>query len=376
MGYENIFNEAYQNALKAKNLYLANAIEQEELTLLKRIGLSGWDEAERSRTYEQEVIPYWERFGYVPKQFWFELNGSRDHRMDPRFIPADLYYTGIMPYLTNGQQHYGLMNKGYLDYLFADVKRPETVILKIEGVYTDEKRNIIREEEAIGLCRERGGVLFLKLSAGSKSGKGIYIIEPAVCTDDEIRNIFKKAGSSFIVQEKIRQHQLVPRLNPSSVSTIRVVSLLMEDEVYIASAVLRVSSPEMPYVTVHDGGLYIEILEDGRLQTKVYDNNGGWPDRAKDSISDHVRIPSMERIYEDVRRIHPRVGHFKCVGWDFAVDECADPVMLEFNVFPGIDCSQVTCCKPIFGDKTDWILEDYFLHRTWAQNHRQDILIY
>lgn len=373
---ENIFNEAHLHAFETRKRYLSNALEQEESALLQHIGLDGWSIEERRLAYEQEVLPYWERFGLRPKRMWFELYGSRDHRMDPRSLPADLYYADLLPYMNNGLQHYGLMNKGYLDYLFHDVKRPETVVLKIEGIYCDAKRNLIQEKDAIRLCRERGGVLFLKRSISSKSGKGIFVFTPGTCTDEEICEIFENAGSSFIVQEKIRQHPRIESLNPASVSTIRILSLLLEDEVFVESAVLRVSSPDTPYVTVHDGGFYAEILEDGRLHAKVYDNTGAWFDHGRGSFDDGFVMPSMDRVYAEVRRIHPRLGHFKCVGWDFAVDDHGDPVMIEFNVFPGLGCSQMTCCKPIFGNETDWILEDFFLRRTWEQNHRQDVLIY
>ena len=374
--YENLYDTALRQARDTKRLYLTNALEQEASALLSNIGIKDWSAEDRRRSYEQEVLPYWKKFGLRPKKMWFELYGSREHKMDPRFMPADLYYNDIMPYLNNGLQHHGLMNKGYLDYLFSDVKRPETVALKTEGVYMDERRNIIREDDAIGLCMERGGVLFLKRSTGSKFGKGIFVFEPETRTESEIRGIFGEAGASFIVQRQIRQHPQVAKLNPSSVSTIRILSLFLDDEVTVESAVLRVSGPDMPYVTVHDGGFYAEILEDGRLYPKVYDNNGAWYDNGKGAFDSSFVMPSMDKVYDEVRRIHPRLAHFKCIGWDFAIDEQGEPVLIEFNVFPGIDCSQTACCRPIFGDKTDRILEDFYVHRTWEKNHRQDILIY
>ena len=374
--YEENYKSAFQNAVETKKLYLADALERESSSLLGRLDLSDWDEEQRRRAYEQDVLPYWEKFGQTPKQIWFELYGSRDHRMDPRFMPADLYYNDILPYMNNGMQQHGLMNKGYLDYLFSDVKRPETVALNIEGVYTDEKRNIISEDTLIDLCRERGGTLFLKRSTGSKGGKGITVFEPDSCTDEDISGIFRDAGSSFIVQEQIKQHPQIEKINPSSVSTIRILSLILDDKVSVESAVLRVSSPDMPYVSMHDGGFYAEILEDGKLYPKAYDNNGAWIDRQNAPFDDSFMVPFMDKVCDEVKRIHPRMAHFKCIGWDFAIDEDGDPILIEFNIFPGIDCSQLTCCKPIFGDKTDWILEDYFLHRTWEQNHRQNVLIY
>lgn len=149
----------------------------------------------------------------------------------------------------------------------------------------------------------------------------------------------------------------------------------MDDRVYIESAALRISPPDLPYVKIYSGGLSTEILEGGKLHPRVYSDNGAWYDDGNGLFDADFTIPSIDKIYDQVRRIHPRMGHFKCIGWDFAVDEGGDPVLIESNVFPSLGCTQITRCKPVFNEKTDWILEDYFQRRTWEKNHRQDILI-
>ncbi len=375
MLYEHAYNMSIRLAGKMKKLYLTSALVREERGHLKNIGYDGWDEGERKEKYRQDVLPYWKKFGITPKRFWFEYYGSRDHIMDPRFIPADIYYNEILPYINDGQQRPGLTNKAYLEYLFSDVKQPETVILKIEGTYYDKDRNIIDEEKAAAFCLERSGRLFLKVTFGTSGGGGIWVISPSEMSAGDIRKVFDEAGASFIVQEEIIQHPAFDKLNTSSVSTIRVISLLLEDKVYIESATLRVGSPNTPYVKVYDGGFNTEILEGGKLHPRVYSDNGKWFDNGKSLFDDSFTVPSLDRIYDEVRRIHPRMGHFKCIGWDFAVDLNGDPIMIEQNVFPSLGCAQITRCKPIFNERTDWILEDYYIRRTWAENHRQDLIL-
>ena len=375
MIYEKEYRDAVAFAIKAKKRYLSKALEDEEMLHLQNIGLEGWAEKDRQDAYREEVLPYWEKFGLAPKRFWFELYGSRDHRMDPRSLPADLYFTEILPYMNDGMQRPGLANKAYLDYLFSDVKQPGTVALRVEGIHYDRNRNIVSEEEAIALCLERDERLFLKRTVETSGGSGIYVIDPSESGPEDVRKIFSEAGASFIVQEGIRQHPVLSELNPSSVSTIRVLSLLMDDRVYIESAALRISPPDLPYVKIYSGGLSTEILEGGKLHPRVYSDNGAWYDDGNGLFDADFTIPSIDRIYDQVRRIHPRMGHFKCIGWDFAVDEGGDPVLIEPNVFPSLGCTQITRCKPVFNEKTDWILEDYFQRRTWEKNHRQDILI-
>ena len=373
--YEQAHSCMFSLARKTKKLYLTKALEAEEQEVLRSIGPDGWALKDRQEAYYGEVLPYWKKFGIRPKRFWFELYGSRDHRMDPRFLPADLYFNEILPYMNAGLQATGLMNKAYTDYLFSDVGRPRIVVMRIDGTYCDEKRNLIREEEAIGLCLERDTDLFVKVSVDSSGGRGIFVLTPSECTHDDVRRIFREAGASFVVQERIRQHPLLESLNPSSVSTIRVLSLLLDDQVYIESAALRISAPGTSHVKIHDGGITTEILPGGKLHTRVYSDLGRWFDHGKGIFDEGFAIPGMDKVYEEVKRIHPRMGHFRCIGWDFAVDAEGDPVLIEFNVFPALGSTQITRCKPVFNDKTDWILEDYFRRRTWEKNHRQDVLI-
>lgn len=375
MIYEQVYNGLYGLTRSVKKRYLAKALEEEALRSFENIDIDGWSLKEREEAYREVVLPYWNVFGKAPKRFWFEMIGSRDQIMDRRFLPIDLYYTEIIPYLNHGIQRAGLANKGYLDYLFSDVKRPRTVALKIEGIYYDEKRNIVGEDGALALCRENRGALFLKPSIEAARGDGIVVFTPADCSDDDIRSILRESGSSFIVQERVRQHPVLDSLNPTSVSTVRIYSLLMEDKVHIESAGLRVSAPGRAFVTVFDGGFYAEILEGGKLYPKVYSDIGEWYDHGNGIFDDSFAVPSMEKVYDEVRKIHPRMGHFKCLGWDFAIDEDGEPILLEFNGFPNLGCAQIARCKPVFNERTDWILEDIYLRRSWAKNHRQDFLI-
>ena len=122
MIYEKLYERSVRSALKRKKQYLANALEREERSYLRSVGIDDWPLEARKEAYHQEVLPFWERFGLRPKRFWFELSGSRDHVMDPRFLPSDLYYTEIMPYINDGLQRPGLANKAYLDYLFSEIQ--------------------------------------------------------------------------------------------------------------------------------------------------------------------------------------------------------------------------------------------------------------
>ena len=80
----------------------------------------------------------------------------------------------------------------------------------------------------------------------------------------------------------------------------------------------------------------------------------------------------MDEIREKTKELHYLIPHFRFVGWDFTVDENGDPILFEINTHPDATLIQIVTGKPLFGEKTDWILDDFYIQRTLEKNHRQN----
>ncbi|MBQ5428651.1 MAG: hypothetical protein IIT51_08870 [Oscillospiraceae bacterium] len=366
---ELIYGAALRTAGRTKEQHFRRWAEAFNRDLAEKI-VCGWDEKDRREQYRLAVLPYWKRYGRRPKSFWFELAGSRDHDMDPRYIPSDLYYLELLPYLNNFNFARATEDKNYLDLRFPDVKQAKTVCRRMAGEYYDGSMELIRRDDAVRLCREHPGTLFIKPSVYAGFGRGIRKFDPAVCTEKTIRDLFEETGVNFIVQEKIRQHASLAALNPDSVSTVRILSLFLDGKVSVTNMFLRVGVPGTDHVTV--GSEYnAEILPDGHVSPKVCLDEGRWLDsRSERVIAEDFVLPGAESLRALVQRIHPRVGQFKWIGWDLTVDEDGDPLLIEINTCPG-DSAQRVCGRPLFGELTDRVLEDYFFHRTLEKNQRK-----
>ena len=92
--------------------------------------------------------------------------------MDPRYIPSDLYYYELLPYLNNLPFYFALEDKNYLDLRFPDVKQAPTVCRRIAGEYYDETMALIGPDDAARLCMEREGALFIKPALYTAFGDG------------------------------------------------------------------------------------------------------------------------------------------------------------------------------------------------------------
>ena len=54
--------------------------------------------------------------------------------------------------------------------------------------------------------------------------------------------------------------------------------------------------------------------------------------------------------------------HFRLIGWDIAIDETNNPLIIEANLtMSGLDVIE-TISGPLFGEYTDLILDEVFNH--------------
>ncbi len=70
---------------------------------------------------------------------------------------------------------------------------------------------------------------------------------------------------------------------------------------------------------------------------------------------DGFEIPSYHEAVETVKRLHLQLPFFNLIGWDVAIDENGDPVVIEWNAKPGLSQSAY---GPGFGEYTERILKE------------------
>ena len=370
MGWEDRYYEALAGVISIKNEGMTEALSSEADQKLKIIGGQKISREE----YGSIIRPYWAKYGREPDAKWFELYGSRDGITDPRFIPDTMYYLELMPYLNNLQLWDAYHDKCQFDRFLPEVKQPETVCKRMAGVYYDSRMRQITRSEAIGLCREQSGDVVIKPSLYSSRGHGVEVVGNDRKTDEIIGRIFDETGMNFIAQKKVIQHPTFAKLCPDVVNTTRIMSVFIDGKVYITESAIRFGEKNMDHVSLEQGG-YICEAGDGVLNSKGLSGKQGWVDLNEKGITEPgFALAGFDKIYDEVRQIHPLLPHFRVIGWDFIIDEDCEPVMIEYNIVPGIT-PQLCCCKPIFGEMTDWILDDFFFHRTLEKTQQQGRLV-
>lgn len=170
-------------------------------------------------------------------------------------------------------------------------------------------------------------------------GKDVMLLE---YTDDTAaREYFRSIApdAHTVCEEFICQHSVLNTLNPYSVNTIRITSLLVDGEVEILSATLRCGAGADSITdNLSKGGIGAQI----DIETGIICAYG--KDFAMNSYSHHpvsgvqivgLQIPNWERAVAYVKQAHKRVPQCTLYGWDIAITEDGADIV-EANSKPGI----------------------------------------
>lgn len=277
------------------------------------------------------------------------------------YIPEEIYYPIIDMYFSNAFYASVYDNKNIYDLYFNDVPQAKTIIRYVNGVFLNDNYEIITKENAFFLCKKFEKII-LKPAIDSEGGRGILFLENTSENIDQQLATYFAANKNVIVQEIVQQHVVLNSIHKDSLNTIRIITLLLNNEIYPLSSILRMGRNGKKVDNASSGGVFCGINEDGSLKRMTYDCQGnsydGHPNGTK---IEGIILPNFTSAKELVKRLVPRVMHISSLcSWDLALDENGEYKLIEVNMsFGQLDFHQI-CNGPLFGDKTEEILELVF----------------
>ena len=267
---------------------------------------------------------------------------SRTGHFAKEYVPNNFYHCELVPRANIHRLQGALGDKNMCDYLLSGENIVHSILKNMNGYYYYEGRPV-SEEEAVNLCRNMDKVI-IKPSRESK-GKGVQLITVKNGISDvdgkSIGDLFKEYKKDFLIQECVKQHQRMAALNPTSVNTMRILSYRSGMEVLSIYSVVRIGRSGSVVDNQCKGGISTTIDQNGKLGKSAF---GGY---SKDNIVmtdsgitlDGYQLPSYDKAIEMVKRLHLKLPFFDIVGWDVAIQEDGEPVLIEFNSNPGLSQS-------------------------------------
>lgn len=202
------------------------------------------------------------------------------------------------------------------------------------------------EERFIDFLKRHKRIV-VKPDTGS-AGKGVEALE---YTDDLAAKQYFDTTTieePIICEEFIRQHDVLNQLNPYAVNSIRLVSLLHDNEVKILSATLKIGAGEEITDNLSRGGIGAQVDVDTGIVTtygKDFERNTytHHPVTGKQIIG--LQIPNWDMAVSIVKSAHKRLPQCLLYGWDIAITENGVDIV-EANNKPGCRIMQVADCVP------------------------------
>lgn len=297
-----------------------------------------------------------------PNLKYLSLYNYYNDTFDPRYIPDDMYYGTIDAYFNNGIDCFALDDKNFYNLYFPDISQPKTIARKNLDIYTDDSYNIITIDDVISKCLSEKSVI-IKQSTLSNGGDNIVFWYKANGIE-YLRHVLMRS-QNIIIQNIVEQHNEIGKVHPSSLNSIRMLTLTFNNQVHILSTIVRMGANGSNVDNGHSGGIFCGINDDGSFKDTAYTYMTG--DRFDDihpttkvKFRD-CHIPNFDECKSAVTRLAPRLCRIsRLTSWDLTVDKKGEPILIEVNLaYGGLFFHQIAN-GPVFGNLTRKIINEVF----------------
>lgn len=323
-----------------------------------------------TKEQKKEVVEYYKRLtGKKVSTLDHEYFYSRTGIYAKDYIPMGFFQAELVGRLNRMNHYNSYSDKNLDDVLLPNVKHPHYYLKNINGYYYFEGKPVSREE-AIELCKNLGDVIIKP----SKEYKGTGV--NAICIKNGMTNlngksigdVFKQYKKDFLIQEVVRQHDLIRALNPTSVNTLRMATYRSGMEILLVYAVIRIGRSGQVIDNQSAGGISAKINVDGTLGKYAFGKAGDDMLEKTDTgiVLEGYQIPSYNKAVEKVKELHYSLPLFDLIGWDISINEEGEPILIEWNGRPG---PSQTACGTGYGELTERIITEVWNRKNTVSYH-------
>ena len=291
---------------------------------------------------------------------------SRTGYFTKEYVPNNFYHCELVPRANVHKLQSAYGDKNMCDFLFPGENIAHSFLKNMNGYYYYEGKPV-SDDEALALCSNMENVI-IKPSRESK-GHGVQLFSSKDGKTDlggkTLAQLFKEYKKDFLIQDRVLQHKDMAALNPTSLNTLRILSYRSGMEVLIIYTVVRIGKKGSVIDNQCAGGISTTVNKEGKLGKTAF---GGY---TEDNINktdtgivlDGYQLPSYDKAIKMVKRLHLKLPFFNIVGWDVAIQEDGEPVLIEFNTNPGLSQSAF---KSGMGEYTERIIRELWPRpNTW-----------
>lgn len=316
-----------------------------------------------ARLYWEDLLPSFDVSGAVSR--YGQVTGD----FDLDYVHDGVFYALCDPAFNSYAFAAQFDNKAYYPLLFHDVPQPGVIALRINNVWLDRDYRASSYADVIRNCAAKNSFV-LKYAKGSSGGLGVRFFESGDCQG--LSDTLNSSQLDIVLQETQTQCAALSRIHPSSLNTIRIMTLLWNGEARALSSVLRMGINESKVDNASSGGIVCGIGDDGRLKDKAYDKYGKrYTKHPAGSDFSAIVIPGFEECKASSIALQERFPYCRMISWDWAISKNGTPVLIEANLSNGELEFHQFCNGPIFGSLTKQIITKLW-NEYKQEGHRGD----
>jgi len=172
-------------------------------------------------------------------------------------------------------------------------------------------------------------------------GKGIEKIK---VSDYNIDDLYEKLikNNQVLVEEVLQQNEIMKKMHPHSINTIRVITILKDSKPHVVVAYMRIGNGKA-VDNFNSGGMVVPVdVKTGKTSYPALDKKGELYEKHPITGENIIgfQVPKWNEVLQLVQQAALEIPQLGIVGWDVAISE-KGPVFIEGNYFPGHDIYQL-----------------------------------
>ena len=174
---------------------------------------------------------------------------------------------------------------------------------------------------------------------------GQGITREPLSPETDYNELFKKLmdNKQYLIEDAIVQHSKMNELYSGSVNTLRMVTLVDNDNVpHFMYALVRMGQKGAKVDNISSGGMYAPVNSDGIITHAAFCDKEGICHAVHPTSGTNLigfEIPYFKEAVELVKKAALVVPDMRYIGWDIAITENG-PILVEGNNFPSYDMVQ------------------------------------
>ena len=352
MGYGKVIKKYVRNFINDFRYNLESIKDQDEINYSKNIELQSLTDSEIYDINRKwaGVTPRLKN-GYLGLRIYKTLHG-----FNPNYVPINYFYPFITKSLNDSDAITAFSHKGMMPIYFNGIRQPSIIINCIRGTLLDKEFHPISLQSAIETIKNIHKDLIIKPSTDTSSGKNVRIIKLET-NRKELENIIRSYGNNFVIQEIINQSEETKRFNPTSLQTLRINTLLLNNHLSVGRTIMRVGGANSIVDNLNAGGFMVDIKPNGQISEYGYSLDGKKHSSSNGYILKDYMIPNFDKVLNLAMEAHLRIPQCKLVGWDISLDEKNEPILIEANLRNPSAVGVQLCGGPFFGSRTDEVID-------------------